>query len=130
MKKIASMVLAISLLFISGCAQRLGDFTVISTSNINLNSGEFVTGERIEGQDSVPIILFPIGIPNMESAVEDAVFSNKNNCIVGLENATLSHEYFSFLFGYAAYKVKGNAIYDTSRPNCQTYKLTDKPSSN
>ncbi|EMP4480168.1 hypothetical protein ACCH70_004378 [Vibrio vulnificus] len=119
MKKI--LTIALACLFLSGCAQRLGDFTVISTSNIDLNGGEFVTGERIEGQDIIPIVILPIGIPNIESAVEDAVYSERNNCIVGLENVTLTHRYFALIFGFAGYEIEGNAIYDTSRPNCVDY---------
>ena len=125
MKKIISTAIAVSLLFISGCTSRIGDFTVVSTSNINLNNGKFVTGERIKGKDSVPIVIVPFGSPDMETAVENAVFTNKNNCVVGLENVTLSYEYLSLiLFGYRSYNVEGNAIYDTTKPNCEKYLTT------
>jgi len=119
MKKM--MLAAAVVASLSGCSQRIGDFTVMSTSNINLNNGEFVTGERIQGTDYVPVLLFPWGSPNLEEAVEDAVYKTSDNCVVGLENVTMKLNSYSFLIGAFGYQVDGNAIYDASRPNCGNY---------
>lgn len=101
--------LSVLSLALAGCAtHRLGDFTVISTKNINLNSGKLVTGKAVEGKDKSffgPVFL--------ENAVDNAI--EKDTCVVGLSDAVLSLE-----TGFAAtYIVKGKEIIDRTLPGCQ-----------
>ncbi|MEI7815866.1 MAG: hypothetical protein WCI45_01625 [Desulfuromonadales bacterium] len=113
MKRIAlfcSVVLAVSCL--SGCVTRITDFTVISSKNVDLSRGaDFVKGEvRVEGEDSKPIILFPIGIPNAKEALDQAIQGTPG--YVALVDGVLEHEFFSFLVGYVKYRVKGTCLID------------------
>jgi len=96
---------------LTGCVQRLTDFTIISSKNIDLSRGaEFERGQRIEGTDTVPIILVPVGIPNAKAAMDDAI--EKVPGCVGLLDGVVEQEFFSFLFGYAKYRVKGTCLLD------------------
>ena len=55
MKKLMLCLLGILLL---GCSTRLGDFTVLSTRNVEIG-GDYILVERnVEGEDVVPIIIF------------------------------------------------------------------------
>lgn len=113
MKKIAllcSFVIVMSSL--TGCAQRLTDFTIISSKNIDLSRGaEFTRGERVVGEDTVAIIIFPLGVPNAKEAMDDAI--EKVPGCVGLLDGVLESEFFSFVFGYAKYRVKGTCLMDS-----------------
>jgi len=73
MKKLLVSVLAMSTIAFTGCSVRMADMTVASTKNYNLNSNQFVKGERVKGEDKVPVILFPLGIPNFKTAVDRAI---------------------------------------------------------
>lgn len=56
MKRVAMCILGV--LFLSGCSQRVADLTVASTKNYNMNGGQFVTGNRVTGEDSSAIVIF------------------------------------------------------------------------
>ena len=43
---------------------RVADLTVGSTKNYDINSGPFIKGSRVTGEDLAPVILIPLGIPN------------------------------------------------------------------
>lgn len=96
MRNLLMCLLGITLLCSSGCSKKLGEFTVLSSKNVNL--GDFSTisgtgGERIRGEDTMTCIvlfwnkdaIYP------KEAVDDAL--NKSNAYM-LTNATLKHEGF------------------------------------
>lgn len=95
-------------LTLTGCAtHRIGDFTVISTKNINLNSNKLQTGNIVVGKDSSAFS--PVYLKN---AVDNAIEQDK--CAVGLSDAVINLE-----MGFAAtYTAKGKLIIDTSLPGC------------
>ncbi|MDD5493538.1 MAG: hypothetical protein PHG36_02530 [Dehalococcoidia bacterium] len=65
-------------LILAGCSQRLVDFTVISSKNINLSrDADFKRfSTRIKGEDRKRIIIFiPTGIPNAKEAMDNAIES-------------------------------------------------------
>jgi hypothetical protein len=97
---------------LSGCVQRLTDFTIISSRNIDFSRiAEFTKGPRVEGSYSGPIILFlPAGIPNVGEAM-DAAIEGVPGC-VGLIDGAVDHEYFNTMFGYFKYTVKGTCLID------------------
>lgn len=104
---------------ISGCSTRVADLTVASTKNFNLHSSAISTGKRVEGSDSVAIVLFPLGNPNLKTAIDRAV--EKDRCAVGLSDVVINQEFFAFIFGYAEVNVKGNLIIDNEQPGCGGY---------
>lgn len=103
--------IAVALSGLTGCAQRLTDFTIISSKNIDLSRGaDFSRGERVVGEDTVAIVVFPLGVPNAKEAMDDAI--EKVPGCVGLLDGVLESEFFSFVFGYAKYRVKGTCLMD------------------
>ncbi|MDD2365495.1 MAG: hypothetical protein PHN84_04965 [Desulfuromonadaceae bacterium] len=113
MKRIAMFcTVAMVITSMMGCVQRITDFTIISSKNIDLSNGANFKrdGKRIEGEDSKPIILIPIGIPNAKEALDNAI-QGVPGC-VGLVDGVLESEYFSFFFGYVKYRVKGTCLID------------------
>lgn len=101
----------------SGCSVRMADLTVASTKNYNLNSNQFVKGERVTADDSVPVVLFPLGIPNMKTAMDKAI--EKNKCSVALTDVVISSLNHAFIVGKIGYRVEGTQVLDTSQPNCK-----------
>lgn len=71
MKKVVAI--ALGALLLSGCTVRVADMTVGSTKNYNLNSAQFVKGARVIGEDTAPVFIFPLGIPNVKTAMDRAI---------------------------------------------------------
>lgn len=117
MKKI--IILCMALVILSGCTRRVADLTVVSTKNFNMNSGNLTVGARVEGQNNIPVFIFPLGTPNLKEAVDRAI--EKEPCAVGLSNAVIYQYVYSFLFGYMGISVKGNLILDNNQPGCGGY---------
>lgn len=67
------IALALGALLLSGCTVRVADLTVASTKNYNLNGGKFYKGKRVTAEDSYPVIIFPLGIPNVKTAADRAI---------------------------------------------------------
>lgn len=111
-----TLMSAVAALTISGCSTRIADLTVASTKNININSTALSTGKRADGKDSVAVVLFPIGTPSLETAIDRAI--EQDRCAVGLSNVVINNEFFVFLVGYAEINVTGNLIIDSSQPGC------------
>jgi hypothetical protein len=114
--KIRSMAWGASLfcvgLLLAGCTTNLGDFTVLSSKNVNLanfsNSKAEVSGEKVQGEDCVHIIcLFPTGELNLKTAVDRALES-KNAFM--LTNARVSYVYWyvPLIYGQMKFVVEGN----------------------
>ncbi|MNO23685.1 hypothetical protein D3C76_134910 [compost metagenome] len=101
---------------LSGCTMRIADLTVASSKNVNLNSGALTEGRRVTGSDSVAVVLFPLGFPNMEEAIDRAI--EKDKCAVGLSDVVIGQEAFAFIVGYQAINVEGNLLIDAAKPGC------------
>lgn len=117
MKKI--FIISFMLLAITGCSTRIADLTVASTKNFNLNSGNLDIGSRVTGSSTIPVILFPLGQPNLKEAIDNAV--EKDRCAVGLSNVVIYYNEAVFIFGTISLSVKGNLILDNSLPSCGGY---------
>ncbi len=115
MNKVA-IAIVLGAVMASGCTVRVADMTVGSTKNYNLNAAKFVKGPRVIGEDSYPVILFPLGIPNMKTAVDKAI--EKDKCAVGLSDLVISQLNHSFLIGKIGMRAEGNLIIDASQPGC------------
>ncbi len=100
----------------SGCTVRVADMTVGSTKNYNINSAKFVKGKRVTGEDTYPVILFPLGIPNVKTAMDNAIEQDK--CAVGLTDVVVSQLNHSFLVGTIGYRIEGDLIIDATQPGC------------
>ena len=98
----------LSLIILTGCSTRLGDFTLLSTRNVDLD-GDYVLVERnVKGADVIPIvILFPIGTPNLENAIDDALKSVGGDLMI---DAVLKYNYWyiPYIYGVQRYSVEGD----------------------
>ncbi len=110
--------LFLSLAVVAGlcsCSSRLGDFTMISTRNIDLNriDGYKVdTTQRIEGEDIGHIIIvFPTRTPNIKEAIDDAIRKGGPDC-VGVSDAVIDDYWWwvPYIYGRSGVTVKGYPI--------------------
>lgn len=97
---------------LTGCVQRITDFTVISSKNVDLSRGaSFVRDDkRVQGEDTKYVFIFPLGIPNAKEAM-DLSIQGVPGC-VALVDGVLEHEWFALIFGYSTYRVKGTCLID------------------
>ncbi|MFH1673322.1 MAG: hypothetical protein ABIF87_07855 [Pseudomonadota bacterium] len=111
-------VLCLSLVFVSlGCTQRLTDFTVISSKNVDLSrAAEFKRGSaRVEGRDTTYIIIFfPTGIPNLKEAIDRAIEDVPGAVALVDGVVTFEHWYIPLIFGQQSYVVEGLPLIDRS----------------
>ncbi|WP_222939865.1 hypothetical protein [Photobacterium sp. BZF1] len=120
MKRLSLAAALIATLFASGCTQRVADLTLASSKNVNMNSSGFVEGQRVTGTDQTAVVLFPIGIPNVEEATDNAI--EQHPCAVALNDVVVDYGYFSFLFGSIWYDVEGTLVLDTEKAGCEQYR--------
>ncbi|KLV03697.1 hypothetical protein ABT56_17940 [Photobacterium aquae] len=119
MNKFVLALTVASSILLSGCAQRVADFTLASTKNVELNNGNFVSGERVVGEDTKAIFIFPLGIPSVKEASDKAIESDK--CAVALSDVTADFEFFSFFVGYQKYIIEGDLVIDKSKKGCENW---------
>lgn len=79
--------------------------------------GKFYKGKRVTAEDSYPVIIFPLGIPNVKTAADRAI--EKDRCAVGLSDVVVTQLNHSFLFGKIGLRVEGNLVIDRSLPGCE-----------
>lgn len=103
---------AIVALSLSGCATRVGDLTLISTKNIDLSDARINVkeGKRTEGKDCAYAILglLPLGIPNLERAVDDALQKGNGNVMV--DQVTYQEGAYFILASQSCIKVEGTVL--------------------
>ncbi|KFD19704.1 hypothetical protein GTPT_1635 [Tatumella ptyseos ATCC 33301] len=114
-KMFALAVVGVALL--SGCSARVADLTIGSTKNYDINSNHFIKGARVTGEDSAPVVIFPLGIPNVKTAIDNAI--EKDKCSVALSDLVVTQYNHSFLFGKFGFIVEGNQVIDRSQPGCE-----------
>lgn len=102
-------IVYLSALLFTGCTTfRIGDFTVISTKNIDIGSPSPVIGDRVKGIDKSANIAY------LKNAVDQAI--QKDKCAVGLSDVVISLKQGFVTVSYIA---EGNLIIDKSKPGCK-----------
>jgi hypothetical protein len=109
MKK-ASVVFAIVSVLIGsavGCSQRIGDFTLISTKNVDIGGKYKQVEGRFSGEDSRGVFLgIPLGNPNLKTAVDNCIQAGKGDLI---SNAVLDFSFWTaIVWGEHKYTVTGD----------------------
>ncbi len=102
-----SLVLCISLVFLTACTVRLVDFTIISTKNVRVPST--AKGSRVTGEDCIFVFILPLGQPNMKEAIDRAIESAGPQ-FDALVDGVVYQEAFVFLVGQICFKVEGTPI--------------------
>lgn len=100
--KIGFFVLALLLTTLVGCRQRIGDFTILSSQNVNfgaITADIMQDAEEFEGAD-----IRAFGVPNLEEALDEALRKGQGNVMV---DAALYYYQAPFVHGYI---VKGKVI--------------------
>ena len=113
------LILALTLItsaLLSGCTNRLIDFTVISSKNIEWNrANEYRrAGKRVVGEDMKQIIIIiPTGVPNAKQALDRAIESIPG--AVALVDGVLTSKfwYIPYIYGQSRYIVEGTPLIDT-----------------
>lgn len=97
----------------TGCVQRIGDFTLLSSKNVDLSRLATATKSpnRVTGEDAKEIIIvIPTGVPNVKEAIDRAIESEPG--CVALSDATIKYSsfYIPYIFGRSAFTVEGTPV--------------------
>ena len=116
-KNVGLLVLAILFLGVTGCSQRLVDFTIISSKNVDLSqAATFQRGQsRVEGKDIKHIIIFiPTGIPNAKEALDRAIESVPG--AIALVDGVITNHcwYIPYIYGRSWYVVEGTPLINSN----------------
>jgi hypothetical protein len=106
-----TLVSVMVFLIFGGCTQRIIDFTVISSKQMEMRIQDTGKGNRVEGKDGVYWVLFiPLGTPNLKEAVDRAIESAGPGYDALIDGVIYSSSYYFILSGYTGYKVIGTPI--------------------
>ena len=107
--------IVLSVLLLSSCSQRIIDFTLISSKNIEFS--KFDTYERVNsrttGKDTKSIIfVVPTGNPSGKEAMDEAIESVPG--CVALVDGVLTHKWFyiPYIYGEFTFIIEGTPIVD------------------
>ena len=110
-----------------GCSQRIGDFTLISTKNVDIGGNYKKLDDRYTGEDSRGDILgIPLGMPDLKTAVDNCIEAGKGEL---LTNAVIDGSYWTVIFyGERKYTVTGDvwvkaSTSDLLNPNEEIFNL-------
>ena len=115
MKKLILPVLLLGV-GLPSCVYRLGDFTFISSKNVDMNNSQgfsTIPNMRARGKDTMHIVVvIPTGNCSPKEAMDKAIEKNGVNC-VGLSNAKIEHGfwYIPYVYGQEWYAVEGDPVF-------------------
>ena len=107
-KKIMLSIGLLLLMVLTGCSERLGDFTVISTKNIDIGKNYIKVDSNAFGTSTKQIIIvFPNGTPSIKDAVDDLLKKTNGDLVT---NAVIHYNWFyiPYIFGEMTYKIEGD----------------------
>jgi hypothetical protein len=111
--RLTNLCKLLMLSIIAGCTVRVTDFTVISTKNQQATAS-FAQGPRTAGSDCVAVVFFPLGTPNLKSAIDNAIEHAGPGFDMLVDGVIYSHNN-SFIFGSECYEVQGTPINSRAR---------------
>ena len=125
--RLAVLAIACSVTLLFGCTQRIGDFTMISTKNVEVGGKYKKLDQRYKGEDSKGMFIgIPLGIPNLKTAVDNCIEAGNGEL---LSNAVVESSFWTaIIWGETKYIVTGDVwlkattsdLYD---PSVQLYEL-------
>jgi hypothetical protein len=123
-KLATSLVLSFVTLF--GCYSKVGDFTLVSTRNSNMNNWEKHVAGKVTGKSCTNIFLFiPFTFKDIKEAIEDAIDkSNEKTGSATANEGLLDVNVYSswwtlLLYTRSCYEVKGIPANSWGRKNNQ-----------
>jgi hypothetical protein len=110
-----TILVSCAALILSGCSQRMVDFTVVSSKNIDFSHGaDFKRSPtRVKGEDRERvIIIIPTGLPNSKEAMDKAIESVPG--AVGLVDGVITQHcwFIPFIYGENWIEVEGTPLLD------------------
>ncbi len=121
------LVLLAAAVLLPACTQRIGDFTLISTKNVDIGGKYKKLDDRFTGEDMKPMILtIPIGVPDLKQAVDNCIESGKGEL---LSNAVVESSFWTvIIYGQMKYVVRGDvwvkaSLSDLADPAADLYEL-------
>ncbi|HEV8539042.1 MAG TPA: hypothetical protein VGR15_09020 [Bacteroidota bacterium] len=124
---ISSIVVAMVSMLLTACSQRIGDFTIISSKNVDIGGKYTKVDGRFEGSDSRPSILgIPLGTPDLKQAVDNCIEAGKGDLIT---NAVLHSSWWTaIVYGQNKFTAMGDvwvkaSVGDLSKPGVEIYEL-------
>jgi hypothetical protein len=113
-KKICVVFISLLAVILSGCTTitRIGDFTIVSSKNIDLTRGaDFKRGtNRVKGEDIV-VIAFTPATPNMKTAIDRAIESVPG-AVALLDGVVSQRQSVYFFYSKMGYIVEGTPLID------------------
>jgi hypothetical protein len=105
--RILSAIAVLLLASVCGCSQRIGDFTVISTKNVEIGGKFKKLDARFKGEDSKGMFLgIPLGVPSLKTAVDNCIEAGKGDL---LTNAVLDMSFWTvIIWGEQKYTATGD----------------------
>lgn len=104
--------LILSLTLMAGCSTRVADLTLVSTKNIDLSKAtlDIRKGRRVKGEDCTIALLglIPLGIPNLENAMDDALEKGRGNVMV--DQVTYRSGVYFVLASRSCVRVEGTVL--------------------
>ncbi len=113
--------LAAAALSLSSCTNRMLELTVAGSKNVKLeDASSYMATHNVPTKGthrSHIFLLFPIGNPNIDKALDDAL-ENAGPNAVALYNMTLDQTnwWIPFLYGQKIYTVKGDPVFTGTAP--------------
>jgi hypothetical protein len=114
-KKWLSGVAIASVLFLAGCTNRIGDFTIVSTKNFQRNMAYKNMGRKT-GEDKI----FMFGIPNLKNAVDKCIEQAPGGGY--LTNAVINYTVMIFNLG-TGYEVTGDVYAEANHADLHDPKV-------
>ena len=110
--KALGILLAMTLMVLSGCTRRMIDFTVISSKNVDLGDNRAAIGQvRVEGTDACWFVLFiPMCQPNIKEAVDQAIESAGPGYDALIDGVLSQTTWHVLLTGKVAFIVEGTPV--------------------
>jgi len=109
---VSIIIILIFTILSSSCSVRVADLTLISTKNIDLSNAKFDMrkGRRTKGESCAIALLglIPLGIPNLEEAVDDAL--NKGNGNVMVDQVTYIKNAYFVIASQSCIEVEGTVL--------------------
>lgn len=111
-RRVFVAALCVGVLTLSGCSQRIGDLTFVSTRNIDLSNAQLDVreGQRVTGKDCKmwPLGLIPLGYPTLEGAIDDAL--QKGNGNVMIDQVTTATGFYFILASQHCIEAEGTVL--------------------
>ena len=129
MKKIIYLFISLSLVSVTfnSCSNRVLDFTLISSKNVDLSKGAtFERGRsRVEGEDKVHwIICFPTRVLDIKEALDKAIESTPG-CVALLDGVIYTKFWWiPYIYGQQKATIEGTPLIDPSLVSVSYTHLT------